>query len=78
MVDLVEKVYLYLILDTLVQNCISKNAVGGHFGLSNLVLLFRLTPAYGSHLDNRVNVKFNSTNTVRIRIVMVDLVKKVY
>ena len=66
MVDLVEKVYLYLILDTLVQNFISKNAVGGHFGLSNLVLLIRLTPAYGSHLDNRVKVISNRKYNVRL------------
>ena len=41
-------------------------------------MLIRLTPVYGSHLDNRVKVIFNRTNTVRIGIVMVDLVEKAY
>jgi len=58
-VDLVEKVYLYLILAALVPNLISKKWCWWPFWIEQPVLLIRLTPAYGSHLDSRVKVKFN-------------------
>ena len=40
-------------------------------------MLIRLTPAYGSHLDNRVKVILNRKYNVRLRIVMVNLVENV-
>ena len=66
-----------LILAALVQNLISKKWCWRPFWIKQPVLLIRLTPTYGSHFDNRVKVIFNRTNTVRIGIVMVDLVEKV-
>ena len=65
-----------LILAALVQNLISKKWCWRPFWIKQPVLLIRLTPTYGSHFDNSVKVIFNRTNTVRIGIVMVDLVGK--